>query len=378
MKGIDPNILVTLFCWGLWGISDKKALSFVGQEDVILRLYVISFIFIPISYFALNHFQPGWVLSPEVMLWSGLASASYMIAMLAYMAAMSETEASYVLGITAAYPLIFQIVATIFLGEELLPQRMAGALVIAFGLFFIGGSAEGASPPVKSLAKSVGADKSNPTSDDPTSLGTDTAADANADANAAMQTPIAPAIPAPGTDTAAAPKESQRAKSSVNRKTIICLIIATMTWGVYGIFDKKAVNVATPLVIYFAKTLWDIGSFFIVWPIMLRRKKIDWTQKQAWGYAAISEFALAIGAFTYLVALARTTASYVITITGCYPLLMYLFALLLLKEKFNKMRFAGIILVVIGGIIVQLTESAPKDPTPSQSSLAPHVFYMPS
>lgn len=348
MPYIDPNILITLFCWGIWGISDKKALSYVGQEDVILRLYVISFLFIPISFFALNYFQPGWGLSGEVILWSGLASASYMIAMLAYMSAMSTTEASYVLGITAAYPLIFQLVATIFLGEELLPQRMLGALIIAFGLFFIGGSGDGSEDKAKGESGAKEDLRSSrppgpPTS--PTALvevrsGESSAADRlNADDIATKQ----------------------KATSSISRKTIICLLIATFTWGVYGIFDKKAVDIATPLVIYFAKTLWDLCSFFIVWPIMLRRKKIDWRTGPAWGFAAISEFALAIGAFTYLSALARTTASYVITITGCYPLLMYLFALLLLKEKFNNIRFLGIILVVVGGIVVQLTEPGPQE-----------------
>ncbi len=361
MQNIDPNILVTLFCWGIWGISDKKALSYVGQEDVILRLYVISFFFIPVAFFALQHFQPGWSLSPEILLWSGLASGSYMIAMLAYMTAMSETEASYVLGITAAYPLIFQIVATIFLGEELLPQRMIGALVIAFGLFFIGWSGESAK------ADKQAGDAGAPSESTPAS-----SADQPSTYN---PTPASLVGSQSGTHSAYNPDSeassrlesaASSSKSGVNEKTIICLLIATFTWGVYGIFDKKAVNIATPLVIYFAKILWDICSFFIVWPIMLRRKKIDWKQKQSWGFAAISEFALAIGAFTYLSALSRTTASYVITITGCYPLLMYLFALLLLKEKFNKMRFLGIILVVAGGIVVQLTESAPKSPTPTQ------------
>lgn len=371
MQKIDPDILITLFCWGIWGISDKKALSYVGQEDVILRLYIISFFFIPVAFFCLQHFQPGWSLTPEILIWSGLASGSYMIAMLAYMTAMSETEASYVLGITAAYPLIFQIVATIFLGEQLLPQRMAGALIIAFGLFFIGWSGETSKEKTKatsaaevevketSASKQSLASSYNPT---PASM-------------IGSQSGVHPAH-AEGSQSPAVNSETPKnaAKSGVNKKTIICLVIATLTWGVYGIFDKKAVNIATPLVIYFAKTLWDIASFFIVWPIMIKRKKIDWKQKQSWGFAAISEFALAIGAFTYLSALSRTTASYVITITGCYPLLMYLFALLLLKEKFNKMRFLGIILVVAGGIVVQLTESAPKSPAPTQSSSALHAY----
>ncbi len=53
----------------------------------------------------------------------------------------------------------------------------------------------------------------------------------------------------------------------------------------------------------------------------------------------------------------RSEASYVIAITGCYPMLMYLLALVWLKERFSQARFAGISLVVLGGILVQLSKT---------------------
>jgi drug/metabolite transporter (DMT)-like permease len=56
-------------------------------------------------------------------------------------------------------------------------------------------------------------------------------------------------------------------------------------------------------------------------------------------------------------AMTMATASYVIVITGCYPLFMYLFAMLFLKEKLDKLRVLGVLLVVLGGLMVQTTQS---------------------
>jgi len=66
---------------------------------------------------------------------------------------------------------------------------------------------------------------------------------------------------------------------------------------------------------------------------------------------------LILGTSTYLFALKMSTASYVIVITGCYPLFTYIFTLLFLKEKMQKWRLAGIIGIVIGGLLVQSTQS---------------------
>lgn len=341
MKFLNLNIVATLFCWGVWGISDKKALEYGEKEDIIVRLYLISFLFIPFAFFALNAQQPGWQFGFELLLWSGLASLSYMVSMFAYLAAMTHTEASYVLGITAAYPLVFQLLAALFLGETVVAQRLIGAAVIAFGLFFVGGSDE---------AHGAEKDDATPASGDllereitNASLNSDTTFKETNSTSVLQREPLTNAV-------AAKPVPSKAG-------TIACLLLATFAWGVYGLFDKKAVGVASPLLVYFSKALWDFVSFFVIFPILLRRRKIDWKQPQAWVFSACSELALAVGGLTYLAALASSSASYVITITGCYPILMYIFALLFLKERFNKLRFFGISLVVLGGIIVQLVES---------------------
>lgn len=291
-------VFFTLFCWAIWGIIDKKALTHAKQEDVMMRLYVLVYLWIPTNFFLLNYFEPGWKLNGNVIFWSGLASAAYLVALLAYLAAMNMSEASFVLGMTAAYPLVFQFLANVVLGEAIVPERLIGALIIGAGLFLISSTRSGSS-----------------------------------ETEGQVQTGKLPDL-----------------------RLLVYVITATLTWGVYGIFDKKAVATGSPLLVFFSKTLWDGLFFFVLLAVYkLQKKQIDWKNKLAWAYCGFSESLLGIGGLTYLAALSMASASYVITITGCYPLLMYLFALWLLKERFNRMRFAGILLVVVGGALVQLT-----------------------
>lgn len=295
-------ILVTIFCWGIWGIADKKALLCADQMEVIVCLYLVTIAIIPAAFIALI-LTPGWQLSTTTIFWTGLAAATYGSAIFAYMEAMNRTEASYVLGITASYPLILQILATIFLKEQLVPQRLFGALIITAGLFFVGGSADTKTSGVMS--------------------GQDTNGD-------------------------------EKKKSKWKLWTSVAL--ATLAWGVYGLFDKKALEAGTPLEVYVSQRLWDtVVLAAILLFLNLKKKKLKMRNKGLWTYCGLSGATLAVGGLCYLEALKVATASYVITITGCYPLLMYLFALLLLKEKFNKVRFLGIVLIVAGGIAVQLT-----------------------
>lgn len=315
---LNIYVLVTLVCWGLWGIVDKKALEQVRQQDVMLRLYLLSVFWIPISLFLLNTYSPGWKLNQSVIMWTGFTSIAYLIALLAYLRAMSTSEASYVLGMTAAYPIIFQGLASLVLGEALVPQRLVGAGIIAAGLVLISGSSSHNVP-------CKGAD------------------DGEISSSISEQ-------------SAGAELKNTVKQKKDQWSTLLFIMIAIISWGVYGLFDKKAVNCAPPLVVFYNKALWDFGMFFVLmlyyW---LRKEKLDWKNRLSWYYCSFSECALGMGGLTYLAALSMASASYVITITGCYPLLMYLFAIWLLKEKFKKDRFVGILLVVFGGAIVQFT-----------------------
>lgn len=324
MSELNLYVFLTMLSWGLWGIFDKKALAFVKQHDVMLRLWILAIIWVPVSYIFMTSQVPDWKLNQDIVLWTGFASVANTVALFAYLAAMSKCEASYVLGMTSAYPLVFQFLAALVLKEALVPERLLGASVIAGGLFLISGSSEKKSGE-KGKAEAQ-------------------AADSGIQKEAGIQ-------------AEAAAEAELESKKTVSPMSLLFIFIATLSWGIYGLFDKLAVACGVPALIFFSKTCWD---FLFLFPLLIgyriARVKIDWTNKAAWGLCAVSELALGIGGLSYLAALSLASASYVITITGCYPLIMYIFAICLLKEKFNKLRFLGICLIVAGGILVQRTE----------------------
>lgn len=307
MSALNLYVLLTIFSWGIWGIFDKKALGHVKQADVLIRLWILAIVWVPVSFVYLYSQSPDWQLNQTVVFWTFMASVANTVSLFAYLAAMSTCEASYVLGMTSAYPLVFQLLATVTLGEALVGQRLMGALVIGAGLFLISGSGESVTKePLSELSLSA---------------------------------------------------REQTNKSKLSLMSILYIVVATLGWGVYGLFDKLALKGGGPPLVFFSKTCWD---FFLLFPLLaayhIFKVKVDWQNKPAWMLCGVSEFFLGLGGLSYLAALALSSASYVITITGCYPLLMYLFAICLLKEKFNKLRFAGIIFIVAGAVLVQLTE----------------------
>ncbi|MBX9686305.1 MAG: hypothetical protein K2X27_06355, partial [Candidatus Obscuribacterales bacterium] len=85
MKSLDLYVLLTLFAWGIWGIVDKKALQYAKQEDVMMRLYLLAFFWVPTGFLLLNILLPGAKPGFELLLWSGLAALSYAVALFAYL-----------------------------------------------------------------------------------------------------------------------------------------------------------------------------------------------------------------------------------------------------------------------------------------------------
>jgi drug/metabolite transporter (DMT)-like permease len=150
----EAFILMALACWGFWGIFEKKALGFANCKEVLIALYLLNTIQIPIIAGILNTTKPHWHLTSESLFWSGLASLTYAIAMLAYLRALSKSDASYVLGTTACYPVISLLLATPFLGEHFSLLRFSGSLLVALGIFAIG-LPNGKKEPQKPLSNEV-------------------------------------------------------------------------------------------------------------------------------------------------------------------------------------------------------------------------------
>jgi len=289
-------ILISNFCWGLWGVFDKKALDSSNPCTVLLTQYFLALpeILLLCGYLLLT--QHHIEVNTPAFFWSALGSITATMAMVAYLVAMSKAEASFVLGITASYPLVMQILASIFLGEKLVGNRILGSILIGAGVFAIGSSA-----------------------------------------GALMQ------------------KTSRRDRHII----VVSVIVATVGWGIHGLFDKKALGYAAPLVVMLARCCFDFLTFGVMY-LLATRLKIDrkFNNRRTWIMCSSSTLCLFVGYICYLQAMMLASASYVIVITGCYPLLMYIFALIFLKEKLNMYRLLGVLLVVAGGAMVQFTQAS--------------------
>jgi uncharacterized membrane protein len=290
---LNALVIFCIICWGAWGIFDKVALERASSSRVLATIALLSTPFMIGTLIYLKAINPLWMPTFEVMLFTLGTSLSVLFAMLFYLKAMSVSEASLVLGATSAYTLFTQFGSWIVLQEPLVSERILGSILITLGVVLISGSA-----------------KFNLKADRATLL------------------------------------------------LLLYMLLASFLWGAVGVAEKKALTFASPMELFFGKALWE--SLFAIgfYAYFKAKNKPSFVlEKAGFGWVAGSAFCLQAGSIAYLLALSMATASYVVTICGCYPLLMYLLAVLILKETFNMQRLSGIALVTIGGILTQFTQA---------------------
>lgn len=298
---LNAMILICLFFWGAWGICDKKALGYSSPVGQMAAVYCFAPLIAFTLSVVLNFSAPGWKISKEMLYYEGIGSIVYFVATISYLFALSRSEASLILGATACYPVIAQLLASFFLNEPLIPIRVLGCCIAVLGILVIG--------------------QSTHQDDQGQSL------------------------------------TRERPKAREIALTIFCVALASLGWASRGIFDKLACfGDAHPLVVNLTKDLCDscVGLLVVSWAIY-RRNVLHFTNIGLWTWASRSALCLAGGGAAYFIALSKTSASYVIAITGVYPIVMYLLAMFVLKEKFNNTRAIGIGLITIGGVLTHLS-----------------------
>lgn len=306
---VNAMVIASLCFWGVWGIFDKKALAYTSPVGQLAAVYCFAPILGLVLAAILTFTSPGWQLSNHTLYFVGLGSLAYFIATLSYLVAMSRGEASLILGATASYPVVAQLLAYIMLGEQLVPARLIGCAVVVAGIVAISGSGKMKQEHLD-LAQ---IDKAN----------------------------------------------SVRERVSAIMIPVLGVSLAVIGWACRGIFDKIAIDAATPLEVNLARYVCDtaFGAVSVAWVYSKRSQIQFFNARGLWPCAAGSAACLAGGSAAYYVALSKLSASYVIAITGCYPVVMYVLAMLVLKERFNFPRAVGIALITLGGILTQTTQN---------------------
>ncbi len=285
-------LTMTLMSWGVGGLFDKKAVEgstatavFVVFHLFCLPVAIVLALCVPFIY-------PDFHIANGVIFWEGLNAIGALIALLAYYYAMEKAQASYVLGITAGYPILSQLIAIPMLGEELSLVRLGSAVLVSLGVAAIGYSAKEGN---KSL--------------------------------------------------------SRRTRTAVTA----CIVITTVLWAALGIFEKQSLTYGRPLEAYLAISIWKSLLVVLVSGFLfLRKSQVKLKSRKLWTFSWLSALLVTAGNLGFVFALAACDASFVIVATAGYPLIMYAGAVALLDEKINGIRLFGIVLIVASAVLVSV------------------------
>lgn len=285
-------ITITLMSWGIAGIFDKKAVASSSPKSVFLAFHFFSILMAAGLLFALPAVYGEWQLSRGVLFWEGLNAIAALIALVAYFWSMSKAQASYVLGITAGYPIVSQLLAVLILHEPLSASRVIAAVLVSLGVAAIGYSA---STEQKQLTKRD-------------------------------RVLVAAAI-----------------------------IVTTVFWALLGIFEKQSLSYARPLEAYLALSIWKslLVVAALGW-FLLKKQPLGLSNRATWRFSWLSAALAAAGNLGFIFALTGSDANYLIVMTSGYPLVMYLAAVFFLKEGLSFLRALGIALIVAGAVAIEV------------------------
>lgn len=134
MSGWIVPAVLYIFLLGALGVTTKVALRHISWQEVILWTAIVyAFIAIGMLLFGQVslHFNAGTL--PGIA--SGVLAST---ALIAFYIALGRGDASVVVPVASAYPIVTLILAAIFLAEPITLLRAGGALLVIVGVALIG------------------------------------------------------------------------------------------------------------------------------------------------------------------------------------------------------------------------------------------------
>jgi transporter family protein len=119
-------------------------------------------------------------------------------------------------------------------------------------------------------------------------------------------------------------------------------LLSIFWWGVFGFLSKIGSAKASPIQM---QILFTVGMLPLVAAALLRGK-IDRDRVGA-AYGVLIGVLAGLGGIAYFAAMQAGKASLVGPVTSLFPLLTVLLAVGILKERMNKVQFAGVVLGLI-------------------------------
>jgi drug/metabolite transporter (DMT)-like permease len=284
-------VLTVLVSWGIAGIFDKQAVSAAPPRAVLVAAQLFNMPMCLLMFVAIKLIYVDYHLHPGLFFWEGLNAVSAMVAALAYFYAMSRAQASYIVGITAGYPVLGTLLAVPLLGEPFSFAGLGAAVLVSLGVAAIGFSNE----------KRQGAEQ-----------------------------------------------------DSDKWKVIAAIIVSTVLWAALGVFEKRSLAYGRPFEAYTVLTFWKSLLALGLFLFMSRAYSSVLRGFSVWKFSWLSAVLVAVGNLAFIVGLSSSQAGYMIVMTAAYPLVMYIAAVVCLKETVSRTRFLGIALIVAGCVLSEL------------------------
>jgi transporter family protein len=120
--------LLTLLCWGLWGVFSGLASAYSRPRQTLI-FQAVGVIAVVLVVFSMEHFQVQRTAAG--FWWSVAAGAINFVGFLAFFAAVEKGKVSTVIALSSLYPVVTIILSILLLHERITKREGLG---IAFAL----------------------------------------------------------------------------------------------------------------------------------------------------------------------------------------------------------------------------------------------------
>jgi transporter family protein len=134
-------------------------------------------------------------------------------------------------------------------------------------------------------------------------------------------------------------------------KWLVYSLVSVLWWGIFGFLGKVGSDRISPAQM---QIFFTIGMVPVAIVCVLRLKFRIATNKRGVSYSVLMGIFAALGSLAFFGAMKSGKASLVAPVTSLYPALTVLLALVVLKEKLNKVQTLGLILAMASIVILSL------------------------
>ena len=132
---------------------------------------------------------------------------------------------------------------------------------------------------------------------------------------------------------------------------VICALASIFWWGLFGFLAKIGSDQVSPSHLY---VFFVIGMFPLVIVALVRHRGKIQKDKLGAGYGILNGVFSGLGLLAYYAAMEAGKASIVGPVTSLYPLVTVILALVLLRERLNRLQQLGVGLAIVSVLILSL------------------------